>query len=178
MLTISDSRIGMKDGLYSLNDLHKVSGGKDKHRPTFFLRLNSTKALIKEITNENVRCADMHISEPVKVLKGLQAHGALQGTYVCRELVYSYAMWISPRFQLSVIRAFDSMVSQQKELSDRLNALCNELNIVDAGLTSAGRFLCIGGKQIKPQIEQHINSMLEQMQPSLELVGGTGNGKQ
>lgn len=178
MLTISDSKIDMRDGLYSLNDLHKVSGGKDKHRPTFFLRLNSTKALIKEIRSENVRCADMHISEPVKVLKGIQADGTVQGTYVCRELVYSYAMWISPRFQLAVIRAFDSMTNQQKKLSERLNALCNELNIIDAGLTSAGRFLCIGGKQIKPQLEQNINSMLKQIQPSLELVGGTVNGKQ
>ncbi len=176
MLTIINNTIRMIDGLYSLNDLHKVSGGQDKHRPTFFLRLDSTKALIREIKTENSRCADMHILEPVRVVRGIQAKGDKQGTFVCRELVYSYAMWISPRFQLLVIRAFDSMVSQQVELSERLNKLCHELNIVDAGLTSAGRFLCIGGKQIKPQLKQHIDSTIKQMQPSLNLIEGADNG--
>ena len=174
MLTISDSKIGMRDGLYSLNDLHKASGSEKKHKPANFMRLESTKALIAEIE----RCSD--VSNGTKSTAYRITYGGKsepQGTYVCRELVYSYAMWISPRFQLSVIRAFDSMTNQQKKLSDQLNELCNELSIVDAGLTSAGRFLCIGGKQIKPQLEQQINSMLEQMQPSLELVGGTKNEK-
>ena len=178
MLTISDSKIGMIDGLYSLNDLHKVAGGLSRHQPSNFMRRKNTQAMIAALKDESLSSSYSMSSEPVIVIEGVQSDGTPQGTYVCRELVYSYAMWISPHFQLSVIRAFDSMTNQQKKLSDQLNALCNELSIVDAGLTSAGRFLCIGGKQIKPQIEQHINSMLEQMQPSLELVGGTGNGKQ
>ena len=59
------------DGLYSLNDLHKASGGLDKSRPTKFLRLDQTKELIEEIAG----CPDM--DNPVKTLRGI-------GTWVCK----------------------------------------------------------------------------------------------
>lgn len=86
-------------------------------------------------------------------------------------------MWINPRFHLLVIRAFDSMTSQQNALSQQFNELCKEYNTVNNNLSHAGRFLSIGGKQIKPQIKQDIDSMLKQMQPSLELVGGADGEK-
>ena len=174
MLTISENSIDMKDGLYSLNDLHRASGNDKKHKPANFIRLEVTKGLIDEIE----RCSDMSNgtnSVAYKVIQG--GDSEQQGTFVCRELVYSYAMWISPRFQLLVIRAFDSMANQQQQLNQRLNELCQGLNLVTDGLTSAGRFLCVGGKQIKPQLQQHIDNTLKQMQPSLELIGGADSEK-
>ncbi|MEM8160547.1 KilA-N domain-containing protein, partial [Morganella morganii] len=50
------------------------------------------------------------ISQPVNVLRG----GTEQGTYVCKELVYAYAMWISPSFNLKVIRTFDVVAGTQQ----------------------------------------------------------------
>lgn len=166
MLMIADKQVRMIDGLYSLNDLHRASGGNDKHKPANFIRLENTQELI----NELIRCSDMSILEPVRVIKGIQPDGAPQGTFVCRELVYSYAMWISPRFQLLVIRAFDAITNQRQKLSQQLNDLCRELSTVDASLTIAGRFLCVAGKQVKPQLKEEIGSVLDQMQPSLDLL--------
>ena len=92
-----------EDGRYCLNDLHKASGDDKKHFPAYFLRNQQTKDLIEEIE----RYANSHIA--VKVIKG----GAeKQGTYVVKELVYSYAMWISAKFHLMVIRAYDSLVME------------------------------------------------------------------
>ncbi|HBH34774.1 MAG TPA: hypothetical protein DDW38_09740 [Psychrobacter sp.] len=139
MLMIADKQVRMIDGLYSLNDLHRASN---------FMRLESTKALIDEIErSSNVSNGTNSIA--YKVIQG--GHSEQQGTFVCRELVYSYAMWISPRFQLLVIRTFDAITNQRQKLSQQLNDLYRELSTVDASLTIAGRFLCVAGKQVKPQ---------------------------
>lgn len=98
-LIIGTASIRQIDGLYSLNDLHKASGGEEKHRPAFFLRLDQTQALIAEIN-----CADLHSLETREGRNG--------GTYACKELVIAYAAWISPAFHLKVIRVFLAQVGR------------------------------------------------------------------
>lgn len=102
-----------EEGRYCLNDLHKASGDDKKHFPAYFLRNQQTKDLIAEIELSNCnssndeRYENLHIA--VKVIKG---GSDKQGTYVVKELVYAYAMWISPKFHLMVIRAYDSLVME------------------------------------------------------------------
>ncbi len=43
----------------------------------------------------------------IKVVKG----GNQSGTFVCKELVYAYATWVSAKFFLQVIRTFDAVIS-------------------------------------------------------------------
>ncbi|WP_063337081.1 MULTISPECIES: KilA-N domain-containing protein [unclassified Marinomonas] len=110
-ITIFSKLIRTLDGLYSLNDLHKASGSEKKHEPNRFIRIEKTQSLIAEIE----RYPEMGIG--VNAIKG----GTNQGTWVCKELVYAYAMWISAKFHLHVIRAFDRLALSSDALS------CSEL---------------------------------------------------
>ena len=102
-----------EDGRYSLADLHKASGNLAKHKPSNFLRVEQTQELIKEIEQvSDVRLGETdHFSNmrsAVKVIHG----GNNRGTYAVKEMVYAYAMWISAKFHLMVIRAYDSLVME------------------------------------------------------------------
>lgn len=94
-IALGNSVIHQIDGFYSLKDLHIASGSAEKHKPSNFMRLEQTQALIHELA----KGSDMSLF--VKVIKGCKG-----GTYACRELVIAYAAWISASFHLKVIRVF------------------------------------------------------------------------
>lgn len=101
-LTVAGIHVRQDDaGRFCLNDLHRASGGESRHQPGFWLRNAQARALIDEIGNS----ADLQ-SSPIATIEG-----AAGGTFVARELVYAYAMWISPAFNLRVIRAYDAMAT-------------------------------------------------------------------
>ena len=97
---------------YSLNDLHRAavaSGANARTKePGKFLSSQQTIDLVHELINTQNLGVD-----PVSVIHG----GNERGTYVCKELVYAYAMWISPSFHLKVIRTFDMVTSAPEKLS-------------------------------------------------------------
>ena len=98
-ISIGSSAIRQQDGLYSLNDLHKAGGRAAKHRPSYFLSNDQTKALIAEIQTAGIPAVK-------------SAEGRNGGTYACRELVIAYAAWISPAFHLQVIRVFLAQIGR------------------------------------------------------------------
>lgn len=97
-LTILKTAIRQFDNLYSLNDLHQISGNNQAQKPSNFTRLETTQELVSEIQKEDPT------TQPLKTLRGTQG-----GTYACEELALAYAMWISPKFHLVVLRAFLAM---------------------------------------------------------------------
>ncbi|MWQ17215.1 KilA-N domain-containing protein [Glaesserella parasuis] len=103
-LTILNTSVRILDNLYSLNDLHSISGNDPKHRPSLFARNEQTKDLVKEIENER----STKTIFAMKTIRG-GADISKQGTWACEELALAYATWISPKFHLVVLRAFIAM---------------------------------------------------------------------
>jgi len=101
---------------YSLNDLHKAAGFEDRHKPVLWLRSEQANELIEEIKKVQI-CT----FSPVETKRGCKG-----GTYVCKELVYSYAMWISAAFSLKVIRAYDALVSAVKTQEPKPQTTTND----------------------------------------------------
>lgn len=93
------------EGRYCLNDLQQAAtAGMNKRTVELyeFTRRPETHALIEAI--ENTGNSDIKALETKRGRNG--------GTYVVKELVYAYAMWISPKFHLEVIRSYDRLATE------------------------------------------------------------------
>lgn len=84
-------------GRFNLNDLHKAAGGENRHKPSLFLARASVDELRYELKKD--------YEEKAGIPAVSVAPGRNGGTWVVKELVYAYAMWISPKFHIQVIRA-------------------------------------------------------------------------
>ena len=101
-LTINETNITTDDeGRYSLNDLHKASGGSNKHKPSLFYRSDSFNSVVEILKAQN------SAFEPIIKKQG-RYNG---GTWVCKELVYKYAMWVNAEFEVKVIQTFDQIIN-------------------------------------------------------------------
>lgn len=93
-------------GRFCLNDLHQASGGEQKDQPRYFLENKQTQDLVQALVDSGIPLS------PVEVVRG----GLNQGTYAVKQIVYAYAMWISPSFNLKVINTFDTLITQKPQL--------------------------------------------------------------
>lgn len=93
------------EGRYCLNDLHKASGGHQKHRPKYWLETQQAQALIEKLTVGGI--PPLEQNQPLKIVNG----GNAQGTFAVRQLAIAYATWIDAEFFLVVIDTFDAVAS-------------------------------------------------------------------
>lgn len=126
-LTLADTAIRQDaHGRYCLNDLHKaaVAAGANKRstEPNRFFRSPQIQAAISILEAESAAeqttpiwrslesQSDARIPgitlTPVATIEGREG-----GTFVAKELVYAYAMFVSPAFNIKVIRTFDAVVN-------------------------------------------------------------------
>lgn len=99
------------EGRYHLNDLHKASGGEDKNKPSHWFNNKQTQELVELLNSRNSAS-----------LSVVTKDGRGGGTYVCKQLVYSYAMWLSAEFNLKVIEAYDGIIQQERAEHDRVTS--------------------------------------------------------
>lgn len=102
-IVILERPIRQKDGLYCLNDLHKASGGANRHRPTFWLQNQQTIEFIKYLEAVGIPTGSKN-QQVIHKVNGI-------GTYGSRKLALAYATWISPEFFALVLDTFDAAVS-------------------------------------------------------------------
>jgi len=99
-------------GSYCINDLHRAAGGEKRHQPNHWLMLKRTQGLIAAL-DSTPGITGVPKNQAVVTVNG----GAQPGTYVVEELVYDYAMWISPDFNIKVIRAAREQMTQARPAS-------------------------------------------------------------
>lgn len=90
-------------GRFSINDLHRAAGGEDRHKPGHWLATQQTRELIVEIETGGIPAVS-------------RIEGRNGGTYGSKEMIYSYAMWVSAKFHLQVIRTFDAVATGRTPL--------------------------------------------------------------
>lgn len=118
-LTINNTVITQdSEGRYSLNDLHKAAGNNNRHKPAFFYRSDSFQKVVEVLKLQNCTF------NPI-----VKKTGKYGGTWVCKELVYKYAMWISAEFEVKVIQTFDALASKHDapETMKALNDLTKKI---------------------------------------------------
>lgn len=104
MILIEKIQIRQVNGLYCLNDLHRASGGENRHRPQYWLENKQTADLIDFLQADGIPSGQEN-QQVIHVLNGV-------GTFVCEELIYNYAAWVSPKFNALVYRTFKNAVQQ------------------------------------------------------------------
>lgn len=126
-------------GRYCLNDLHKAaiaSGVTKDIRPNEWLSLEQTGNLAEVLITEKPG------NTPIE-----SKAGRYGGTYVCKELVYAYAMWISAAFHLKVIRAFDALVSAPPQ---QINpAELSRMQLIELAMQAETERIALEGKVVE-----------------------------
>lgn len=120
-LTVNNCTIRQgEDGLYCLTDMWVSLGKEEKLHPRNFTRLKETKKEIEFLNRADVRS--------LKTTRGQHSGG----TWACKQLVYSYSMWVSAEFKFAVIDAFDALANNELEKAVSIAKTVTKLEMINA----------------------------------------------
>lgn len=147
-----------ESGRFSLNDLHKASGEENKNKPSLFYRSDSFNSVVEVLKAQN------RAFEPIVKKRG-RYNG---GTWVCKELVYKYAMWVSPEFEVKVIQTFDDVMSSRvpTETMATVNAIVKKIESDKQAASFCGRELA-NYRKIKKENEEAFKNEIKTAQLTL-----------
>ncbi|MBY7860725.1 KilA-N domain-containing protein [Vibrio fluvialis] len=127
VMTLGNIRIRRDSlGRYSLDDIITVAIEAGRLDETYnietFLNDNSTSELLYALET----------SEEFDFLPCETKAGRNGGTFVVKELVYHFAMWINPDLYLKVIRSFHELKQQNKALFDHaIEAVLDDTDLIE-----------------------------------------------
>lgn len=142
------------EGRYSLNDLHKASGGLDRHRVTYFRKLDDVIELSDKILKDGNPSIDPMVSLP----------GRYGGTWVCKMLVLRYAFWISVDFQYLVFSKFMASEGIGSEDALEINRRMKNEQLRKMSASHHGRAL-----QKHTGVKKHENKMIDAANKRLQI---------
>lgn len=146
------------EGRFSLLDLHSASGGEAKDKPALFMANDSFKKFVEVLKVDNPTF------DPVVRKRGRYTGG----TWVVKELVYKYAMWVNAEFELKVIRTFDDVMNSRvpTETMASVNAIVKKIESDKQAASFCGRELA-NYRKIKKQNEEAFNNEIKTAQLTL-----------
>lgn len=96
-LEVMGKVIRNRGDLFLANDLHQIAGGDPTKKPSEWLRNKQTQELISELLEVGIPTS--------KIYQSMRGR-TVTGTWLCEDLMYDYAAWLSPKFRLMMIRCF------------------------------------------------------------------------
>ena len=148
------------EGRFSLNDLHKAAGGLNSQKPSLFYRSDSFKKVVEVLNAQNGAFSPI-----------VKKQGKYGGTWVCKELVYKYAMWVNAEFEVKVIQTFDKAMKaiNPPATMEALNELTKKIES-DKDLASKCGHLLAHYKKVKKDNEESWLESVREAQLTLGFV--------
>lgn len=167
-LTLFDpTGIKQLEGLYRLNDIHKMAGAIKKQSPNYYLDSTQGKEILKLYEeNKNTENSALYICS-------IRGRGQNRGTYADFAIALDYAQWIDKRFFIVLSQYVKNANTPQPEITYtiRANMMEKERKGLKAHISDCASDLCVIGKQVLPALVREEKKLLNEMQPQLPLTG-------
>lgn len=99
-----------RDGRFSLNDLHRMSGADHTRDPRRWVFLDSTKALIEVLQDQQY--SNVGKSDIQKVIVSTRGGGG--GTWAVMPLALAYAGYLSPEFRAACLKVVEERIEEEQ----------------------------------------------------------------